>query len=172
MAVRSWPKRYSAKVVSLPTAGRISAEFARRSVSIGLCHGCFDIIHSGHVYHLERACERAGVLFVSVTASRFVEKGPRRPVFSDEARLSVLAAMSVVDYVILSEDVTAESVIRTLRPSFYFKGPDYENSCDPRLRMEVAALEQVGGVMVVTDSGIVDSSSRALEMLRDRESGR
>ena len=46
--------------------------------TIALCHGVFDLIHPGHVIHLEQAKHMADVLVVSITAAKYVRKGPDR----------------------------------------------------------------------------------------------
>ena len=54
--------------------------------TIALCHGVFDLVHPGHIIHLEQAKAMADVLVVSITAAKFVRKGPGRPYFNDEMR--------------------------------------------------------------------------------------
>ena len=49
--------------------------------SIALCHGVFDLVHPGHVRHLNAASQQADILVVTVTADKFVNKGPGRPVY-------------------------------------------------------------------------------------------
>jgi len=66
------------------------------------------------------------LLVVSVTASKFVNKGFNRPYFDDQTRLRFLSELSIVDYVVLSNNISAEEVIRNLKPDYYIKGPDYK----------------------------------------------
>ena len=79
--------------------------------TIALCHGVFDLVHPGHVIHLQQAGELADVLVVSITAAEFVRKGPDRPYFNDEMRMMFLAALECVDYVMLSEGYTVDDII-------------------------------------------------------------
>src|ERR1700731_3726167 len=62
-------------------------------------HGTFDLLHLGHVRHLEAARRLGDLLVVTVTADRFVNKGPGRPVFSERMRAEMLAALEYVDWV-------------------------------------------------------------------------
>jgi D-beta-D-heptose 7-phosphate kinase/D-beta-D-heptose 1-phosphate adenosyltransferase len=78
----------------------------------------------------------------------------------------VVAALEAVDYVVLNDAPTAAPLIRRLRPDLYIKGADYEDSDDPRLAEERAALHEVGGKFVTTDGGVLDSSTRAAAALR------
>lgn len=72
---------------------QIKPELKREGKTVALCHGVFDLIHPGHIIHLEQAKQMADVLAVSVTAAEYVRKGPGRPYFNDEMRMKVLAAL-------------------------------------------------------------------------------
>ncbi len=76
-----------------------------------LCHGVFDLLHYGHIEHLQDAKTQGDVLVVSVTASKYVNKGPGRPYFSDKQRMTFLASLEIVEYVILSEAVTVHAIV-------------------------------------------------------------
>ncbi|MCP2261344.1 rfaE bifunctional protein, domain II [Streptoalloteichus tenebrarius] len=151
-------------------AREIREQLASSGTTLGVCHGCFDILHSGHVHHLTQAAARADRLLVSVTAARRINKGPNRPIFGDQARVAVLAALEAVDYVLLNDDDTAVPLIRALRPDYYFKGADYADMRDPRVVEEVEAVNAGGGSFVLTDDAVFDSSTRAAGLLL--ESGR
>lgn len=131
-----------------------------KGLIIGLCHGCFDIVHPGHIYHLQRASAMVDRLFVSVTADEYVNKGADRPIFPDQKRAELLASIRYCDHVIVNHAETAEFMIKTLRPSLYFKGADYSDEADTRLQAERGVVESVGGRMVLTDDKIFDSTSR------------
>ncbi|MFC9269631.1 adenylyltransferase/cytidyltransferase family protein [Streptomyces zhihengii] len=150
------------KVLPADLIAGLRTEWGRRGMTVGQCHGCFDILHEGHIHYLRQAAEQVDVLLVSVTAARHVGKGPGRPVFGDRARLSVLAALDAVDHVALSDFPTAVPLIELWRPDFYFKGADYADGEDPRVAAERDALEATGGKFFTTDGSIFDSSTRAL----------
>lgn len=92
---------------------------------VGLCHGCFDILHFGHLRHLASAASVCDVLIVSVTADRFVNKGPDRPIFSDKYRAEMLAGLACVDGVVISNFPSAIEVLGKLHPNIFFKGQEY-----------------------------------------------
>ncbi len=132
-----------------------------------LCHGCFDILHIGHIRHLVRARELAPEksLIVTVTADRYISKGLGRPCFPAEIRAECLAALACVDYVAIVDEATGLTAIDVIRPRYYVKGHDYEG------RGGIAALEQdrvrqFGGSTIFTD--VVYSSSKILEQLNGR----
>ena len=43
------------------------------------CHGCFDVLHPGHIRYLEIAKDLGDILVVSLTADKFILKGDDRP---------------------------------------------------------------------------------------------
>src|SRR5580700_4167525 len=74
-------------------------------------HGTFDLLHLGHVRHLEAARKLGDVLIVTVTSDRFVNKGPGRPVFNAELRAEMLATLEYVDWVAINDAADAVSAI-------------------------------------------------------------
>jgi rfaE bifunctional protein kinase chain/domain/rfaE bifunctional protein nucleotidyltransferase chain/domain len=124
-------------------------------------HGVFDLLHIGHIRHLDQARKLGDVLVVTVTPDRFVNKGPHRPVFNQELRAEAIAALGCVDYVAINEWQTAVETIQLLRPDFYVKGSDEreENIHDKSsLSLEEEAVRSVGGRVAFT-TGITFSSS-------------
>ena len=91
------------------------------------CHGVFDLLHPGHIRHLKEAKKLGNKLVVSVTADRFVNKGPGRPAFSEKLRMEMLSSLNCVDYVILNEKEDAISLIEKIKPNIYVKGKEYKN---------------------------------------------
>ncbi len=127
------------------------------------CHGCFDGLHIGHVRHLRAARSLGDTLVVSVTADRYVNKGPGRPVFSHDLRMEFLGELACVDWVTLSQAETAERAIAAIRPHFFVKGGEYESTRESssNLQAELAMLRAQGGTVRFTGGDLV-LSSRAL----------
>jgi cytidyltransferase-like protein len=126
-----------------------------------LCHGVFDLIHIGHIEHFKQAKSYGDVLIVSVTDDKFVKKGVGRPVFNINERVNALAALSIVDYVIVSNSDSAEMNIKIIKPDFYVKGKDYKKlSLDltNRITKEKKAAESCGGRIIFTKSDLKSSS--------------
>lgn len=128
---------------------------------IVLVHGCFDVLHYGHIEYFKSAKKFGDLLYVSVTSDRYVNKGPGRPVFSADVRIQMLKELGVVDEVLLSDAPTAVETIKRIRPSFYVKGPDYRDVTTPDMLAEIAAVEEVGGKFVCTDDATYSSSALA-----------
>ena len=145
----------------LATVAEVLRSEGRRVV---LCHGMFDLIHLGHVRHLQRAREEGDVLMVTVTADGYSRKGPGRPVFTDVLRAEALAALECVDYVSINNADSAEGVIEKLKPDVYAKGSDYRDAKDDlsgKIVVEKRAVEACGGRIHFTDE-ITFSSSQIL----------
>lgn len=139
-------------------------EFREEGKKVIHCHGAFDLLHPGHIAHLEEAKSLGDVLVVSVTSAPYINKGPGHPYFSDELRMKSLAALSCVDYVILSKSVTAEEMFDVIKPDLYVKGAEYKdasNDITQNINKEVEKVRSYGGDVYFTN-GVVFSSSKLL----------
>ncbi len=132
--------------------------------TIALCHGVFDLVHPGHIIHLEQAKEMADVLVVSITAAQYVRKGPGRPYFDDEMRMKFLSALECVDYVMLSEGYTVDDIIESVEPDIYVKGEEYareEDDITGKIAEEKEIVKRHGGVIKYT-TGQTYSSTKLI----------
>ena len=132
--------------------------------TIALCHGVFDLVHPGHIIHLEQAKKMADILVVSITAAQYVRKGPGRPYFDDQMRMKVLAALECVDYVMLSEGYTVDDIVECIEPDIYVKGEEYaraEDDLTGKIEEEKALVESHGGKIGYT-TGQVFSSTKLI----------
>ena len=150
------------KLKSLDELGRIAAEQRANGETIVLAHGTFDLLHVGHVRHLREAKRQGSVLFVTITADAFVNKGPGRPVFSEHMRTEMLGALEFVDFVGIVHDATAIPAIDAVKPNIYVKGQDYrdaEADITGGIVGERTAVESHGGRVEFTDEVTYSSSS-------------
>lgn len=151
----------SEKILDEQQAKKTLSELRSKDKVIVQCHGVFDLLHRGHVEHLEEAKAHGDILFVSVTSDEYVNKGPGRPVFSLEARSMMLAALEVVDYVLISQHPTAEPSIELIGPNYFVKGPDYSDLASDatgNIQREIEAVEKHGGTVVFTRAATMSSS--------------
>ena len=90
-------------------------------------NGVFDLMHIGHVRYLTQARALGDALVVAINSDRTVRelKGDSRPVFNQAERAEILAALRVVDYVIVFDDISPRSLIASLLPDVLVKGGDY-----------------------------------------------
>ena len=127
-----------------------------------LCHGCFDLLHIGHIKYLEKARELGTFLIVTITADRYINKGNGRPLFPESMRKHALESLKCVDYVEIINDPTAIPAIMQFKPDIYAKGMDYSDNPDPTLELERQAVESIGGKLVIVDPGIQYSSTEIM----------
>lgn len=133
-------------------------------------NGCFDILHVGHVRFLQAAKEHGDVLVVGVNSDEAVTalKGEGRPLLPSEVRAELVAALEVVDYVVVFDDLTAEGVLRDLRPHVHCKGTDYSEENVP----EREVMKDLGGVIrIVGDAKSHSTRELLAEIARKSASG-
>ena len=109
-----------------------------------LTNGIFDLLHTGHLYYLQKARALGDALFVALNsdASTRALKGPTRPVQTEAQRAYALGALACVDAVVIFGTPRLDAEIRALRPDIYCKAGDY--TLDKLDAGERAALEAVG----------------------------
>lgn len=129
------------------------------------CHGCFDIVHPGHVRHLRWARAQGDALLVTITADQGINKGPGRPLIPHDLRAENLASLDMVDAVHVVYQPTAEEILKAVTPDIYVKGREYESNNDPRFAAERNAVESAGGRVVFSSGDIVFSSSALIAAL-------
>jgi rfaE bifunctional protein nucleotidyltransferase chain/domain len=142
------------KVIGLPELANVCNRVKGAGHTVVHAHGTFDLLHLGHVRHLEVARKLGDVLIVTVTADRFVNKGPGRPAFTAEMRAEMLANLEYVDWVAVNDAADAVSAIEHVRPSIYVKGQDYRNpqgEIAGKIALEREAVESHGGRIHFTD---------------------
>ena len=72
------------KVVMLEKLGKIFEDLRSEGKKIVHCHGCFDLMHPGHIKYFQAAKKMGDILVVTVTPDTYVDKGPDRPVFKQD----------------------------------------------------------------------------------------
>ncbi len=150
------------KILTLDELSAKSKECRDSGKKVVLCHGTFDLIHAGHIRYLKSAKNEGDVLFVTVTADEFVNKGPGRPVFSQDLRAENIGFLNFVDFVAVNNASTAVNVLSEIKPHAYVKGPDYKNMEDDvtgNIHAEKNAVEAHGGKIVFTDDITFSSTS-------------
>jgi rfaE bifunctional protein kinase chain/domain/rfaE bifunctional protein nucleotidyltransferase chain/domain len=150
------------KIVSLDKLVEIIAKLKNTGKRIVLCHGVYDLVHLGHIRHLNLAKQEGDILVVTVTADKFVRKGPGRPIFNEHLRAETLASLAVTDYVAIVHSPLAVECIKKLSPDVYAKGPDYKHEdkdITGGILLEKNAIESVGGKLVITEDITFSSSN-------------
>lgn len=149
------------KIIKLNNFNTVRNTLKSEHKSIILCHGVYDLVHYGHIAHLKEAKSLGDILVVSITAAKYVNKGPGRPYFTDEQRMNFIASLEMVDYVILSESVTANKIIKIVQPDLYVKGKEYslsENDITANIDLEVEEVKKYGGNVHFTHGQVFSST--------------
>jgi rfaE bifunctional protein nucleotidyltransferase chain/domain len=132
------------KLLPLVAAVARRAQWRTAGQKVVLTNGVFDLLHTGHLYFLQKARALGDAMIVALNSDASVRllKGPLRPVQTEEERAYALAALACVDAVVIFREPRLTAEIRTLRPDVYVKACDYTvATLDPG---EHAALEEVG----------------------------
>ena len=105
-------------------------------------NGCFDILHSGHIYLLREAKNLGDRLLIGLNSNQSVQnlKGPVRPFNPEDTRATVLESLSMVDGVTIFQEDTPFELVKEIIPHVLVKGGDY-------------SIENVVGANTVRESG-------------------
>ncbi|HPC35704.1 MAG TPA: D-glycero-beta-D-manno-heptose 1-phosphate adenylyltransferase [Candidatus Marinimicrobia bacterium] len=135
------------KIITREQACRIVSQLKKEGRKIVFTNGCFDILHVGHLELLENARKLGDILIVGLNSDDSVQrlKGTQRPINTQLDRARVLAALAVVDYVIIFDEDTPLELIQALQPDFLVKGGDYS----PDTIVGSAFVKSYGGQVVV-----------------------
>lgn len=150
------------KIKNLEELSRIVNKLKIKGQQIVHCHGVFDLMHPGHIKHLESAKREGDILVVTITPDRYVNKGPGRPIFNEMLRAETIAALQCVDFVAINKWPTAVETIKLIKPDIYVKGQEYaDHSRDitGKITEEEEAVSAVGGRIHYTDDITFSSSS-------------
>ncbi|MBI5048534.1 MAG: adenylyltransferase/cytidyltransferase family protein [Deltaproteobacteria bacterium] len=151
------------KILELEELARKLQELKSKGKKIVLCHGCFDLMHPGHIKYFQASKKMGDILIVTVSPDIYVDKGEGRPVYNQTLRAESIAALECVDYVAINKWPTAVETLRLLRPHIYVKGQEFENKADKtgKLQQEQEVLVEIGAEMRYTHE-IVFSSTKLI----------
>jgi len=118
---------YPAKLLTLQQACKLREQYRQAGMRVVMANGIFDVLHGGHISYLEDARSQGDVLFVGVNSDQSTKilKGPGKPVFPLSERIELLNAVRFVDHLVVFEEKTCETLLRSLKPDVHAKGTDY-----------------------------------------------
>ncbi len=135
-----------------------------RERSVVMCHGVFDLVHPGHIRHLLYAKSKGDILVASLTTDRHIQKAQYRSFVPQELRALNLAALEMVDYVIIDNEATPLANLARIQPDYFAKGYEYQaGEIHLETRKEMEILETYGGDILFTPGDIVYSSSAVID---------
>ena len=136
---------WSSKLISLNELLETVYRWHDNGETFAFTNGVFDIIHRGHIHSLERAASFADHLVVGVNSdrsARLLGKDPGRPIQNEKDRAACIAAMAVVDLVVLFDEPTPYELLSELKPDVLVKGGDYKTE-------EVVGREFAGRLEII-----------------------
>ena len=128
------------KILSREGLHDVLDEHRRAGRKVVFANGVFDLLHVGHVRYLQAAREEGDLLVVGLNsdASTRTLKGPGRPILTERARASLVAAVAAVDYVVVFDELDVNALLREFQPDVHAKGTDYTADTVPE--RDLAAL--------------------------------
>lgn len=157
-------KTASSGVLSTDAAVAWAEKARRAGKRVVFTNGVFDLVHPGHVRYLRDAKALGDVLIVAVNSDRSARanKGPDRPVNPEHERAEVLAALGVVDAVVIFDEDTPFDIVARVQPDVLVKGADWgANNIVGR-----DIVEGRGGRVVRMDLAPGFSTSKLIEKIR------
>ena len=135
------------KLKNLEELKVIAAVARRQGKSVVFTNGCFDLLHRGHVHILREARACGDLLITGINSDKSVKKikGPARPVLPESDRSELLAALEMVDYVVLFDEPDPYELISAIRPDVLVKGGDWSGATI----VGADLVEEAGGRVVV-----------------------
>ena len=149
------------KTISLASIKKIRNSYKKNKINVILAHGVFDILHVGHILYFEEAKKKNCKLVVSVTDDKFVNKGEGRPIFNINERVKILSSIASIDHIVISHDLSAVKIIKSLKPDYFIKGKDYKDKkidLSKNLDKEIKAVKDIKGKFITSKSKLYSSS--------------
>lgn len=127
-------------------------------------NGCFDILHVGHIRYLKKAAALGDKLVLAVNSDSSVRelKGKNRPLVPEAERMEMLAALEMVDYLVLFSEIDCRSVLEAIKPQIYVKGGDYRIEDLP----EAETVYNYGGKIVLITEVKGKSTTNIIKKIR------
>ncbi len=163
MKRKDFLKRYQPKIINNLNFKKFIGVFPRKKKLI-MCHGVFDVVHPGHIRHFMYAKTKADILLVSLTSDKHINKGNYRPHVPENLRAFNLAALDIVDYVIIDKESEPNKNIKKIKPEIFAKGFEYQNlKKNVKTNREYQTLKSYGGKLIFSPGDVVYSSSKIID---------
>ena len=159
------------KIVDISTMTKV-LNGLRGKKKIIMCHGNFDIVHPGHIRHLSYAKSKADILIVTITSDKSVLKKKLIPTLPDNLRANNLAALNMVDYVIIDKNSHPYKNISKIKPNFFAKGYEYKNLDNIETKKELKVVEKHGGKLIFSPGDLIFSSTYLKNQYSNRKNNK
>ncbi len=152
------------KIKSITNLKKICEREKEKGRKIGLCHGCFDILHVGHIVLFQEAKKQCDILIVGLDSDENVKqvKGKPRPVMSEKERAKMLSFLELIDYIFIFKSKNLNDgwylVYKELGPTVLFTGKNTERFIQDKLNRTQAL-----GIKLVEVQSDIDSTTNIIE---------
>ena len=155
-------------VSSFSNACEIRKDKVNHGKRIVLTNGCFDLLHAGHVYSLQKAAALVEEVWVALNSDRSVRslKGTTRPIYSEHERAYLLHSLGFVSLIFLFDSINLSNEILQLKPDVYAKSGDY--TIDTINEKERNALKSVGAKICFVPFLEGYSTTRIINSIREK----
>ena len=157
----------TAKIMELETLKKEIEGKKEAGELIVFTNGCFDILHVGHIRYLKKAASLGDKLILAVNSDSSVKelKGKARPFIPEAERLEMLAALEMIDYLILFSEIDAKNLLEDIKPQIYVKGGDYRIEDLP----EAETVYSYGGKIVLVTEIKGKSTTNIIKKIRQSQ---
>jgi rfaE bifunctional protein nucleotidyltransferase chain/domain len=155
----------SGKLKTLAELTAIADQARQAGKIVVFTNGCFDLLHRGHVHILRQAKAGGDILIVGINSDRSVQsiKGPKRPILPQSDRIELIAALEMVNYVIVYDEPDPYKLIAAIKPNLLAKGGDW--SADKIVGADI--VEREGGRVTVIPYLPGNSTTEIIERIRN-----
>lgn len=152
------------KFVEPEALKRFAQKIKEQSKTLVTINGSFDLIHPGHLDMLYQASQQGDILLVLLNSDASIKayKNPNRPYNPLDARLVLMAALEMVDYVSCFDETDPRDVLNKVRPNIHVNGAEYGENC-----IEAQTVRENGGRLHIVPLVAGFSSSRLIAKIRE-----
>ena len=131
------------RIIVPSTLGILREKLRDKKIVLGT--GCFDIMHSGHIYFIKEARSKGDILVIGLNSDRSIKeiKGPSRPIINEKERSEMIASLRDVDYVFIFDTKIVNEDLFKLKPNVFAIGAESAASYPE----EVDAAKKIGATI-------------------------
>ena len=168
--IQDMDDRWREKVRTAEELRGIVAKARSEGKVVVFTNGCFDLLHGGHISYLEESRALGDLLILGLNSDSSIRqlKGPGRPVYPQDERLEILAALEAVDYIVVFEDRSCDRLLAQIHPDIHSKGTDYTADTVP----ERETARRLGIRTVIAGAPKENSTRDIIELVVEKNARR
>jgi D-beta-D-heptose 7-phosphate kinase/D-beta-D-heptose 1-phosphate adenosyltransferase len=154
-----------AKVKTLDELVGLRVRWSEQAKTVVWTNGCFDLLHVGHVRSFRDAKALGDILVVGINSDASVRaiKGDSRPIVNQSDRAEVIAALEMVDYVMIFDQPTPVAALELLRPDIHCKSAEYADGAKPMPERDTVL--RYGGRIEILPLHAVPSTTQIIQRI-------